>query len=595
MAIVTLLIISVALWQCRPTAAEISGYIDPSPTNNVGEGDTATFTCTVTGRDTSTQSLLWTLSYRNNGEDRVFLYFPATMTGLIDANRILTPWSHGHYFLSYSETDGMEQLQLRISNVTKGDGNCQFNCVYRTNSQSKGNTTIIFGIAVNLAVWTKPTCNGLMKDYLPAVITPADDPFQIILLCTTDPDALTLSWYLTMDDGLRSNIGYPVTFTNQATHFITAADYGREFICEATTMNDPEFKLTCSVVPYHPRPMIFVIPDVLTIQSGESLTAHCINKGVSSSETNYLWYIGNMLLNDIEDEMIHIMETERNSTLDLGKKYLPSGNITITCEAVIPGILSVGSNATVTVTVVPVKPITPSLSPLTTGTAIPGSQSQELMWIMISAAAAGGLLLIIIILILICCFRRNRVGSKTEQQTLQASITKNDSLTRENVQSYHLHQNPDPSNTSTMPNSVSSQPPGSSQSAPPIYAIPNKSRSHKVSLQQDTAEGQLCHYDDVGGGPSYSNAKTSDDVNEPSSTHTRNQFEDEPSAYDDASLSENYSDTLSGTSASKRSANVEGLMYADIEISGTKYSNGNENNDEILETDNITVYSEVKM
>ena len=584
MAIVTLLIISVALWQCRPTAAEISGYIDPSPTNNVGEGDTATFTCTVTGRDTTTQTLLWQLSYRVNNGNTMHSNFPANMTR-IDLTKIPTPWTHGDYFLNFSEEGNVDIIQLLIHNVTKGDSNFQFKCAYKTSQ-----TVRTLWFAVELVVWTKPMCFLSSSSNVPSLIT-MNNTVEIQLLCITT-ESLTLSWY-TLDYETRSKIGSSAVSTNTHFQHITSNDYGREFICEATILDDPLFKLTCSVVPYNPRPVVSITSDVMIIRSGEKLTMHCINSGASSADTNYLWHIGNILLNNIQDEMIQIIQAERNSTLILGTRHLPSGNITITCEAVIHDIGS--ANATVTVIVISIEPKAPSASPTITNTEKTPTESQMSMLIIICSAATGGLLVIIVLILIVCCCWRRRGVSKNEQQPLKPPVAKasqDDSLTKDTVLVNQWHQNPDPSNASTMPDS--SQPPSSLHGAPPIYAMPNKSRSHKVSLQQDTAEGELYHYDDVGGGPSYSNAKTSDDVNEPSIKHSRGQFEDEPSAYDDVSPETN-SDTLFGTSANKRSANVEGLMYADIEISGTKHTIDDESNDEILRTDNLTVYSEVKM
>ena len=70
------------------------GVLDPSTTNNVGIGDTAIFTCTVTERNRMTQTLLWQLSYRYRFAPIQRLHFPANITRNIDDTELTTLWTH---------------------------------------------------------------------------------------------------------------------------------------------------------------------------------------------------------------------------------------------------------------------------------------------------------------------------------------------------------------------------------------------------------------------------------------------------------------------------------------------------------------------
>ena len=254
-------------------------------------------------------------------------------------------------------------------------------------------------------------------------------------------------------------------------------------------------------------------------------------------------------------------------------RFLLNLSITITCKGTIPGVNSVSVNVSVTVE------------------ETPGNPSTDFMLAIIAVATAGGLLVAIILLILITCYylRRRRVSSKKNEQFMESPSNRlKGSFTKDTVQSNPAHQNQDPCDTYNIPNSNTSESAGTSQSGFPTYAMPNKPGSSDHKAKQ---EMNFSHYDGVGG-PADSDVQkrghSKKSTNKPESV----QCGDAPSAYDDVSLP---AKNLSRTSASKRSANTEGLMYADLDISTAKPSTGNGNNDEILGKDNLTVYSEVRM
>ena len=465
--------------------------------------------------------------------------------------------------MSYSEEYDAEILQLRISNATIGDSNFQFTCVYRT-----GAITSTLHPHVGLKVWAYPTCS--LSGDVPSVIS-FNETLRIFMECSCT-DRLTLSW-LTVNGGIKSDLHGESTFSSNLFQDITADDQGRKYICEATIADDSKFRLTCSIVPYNPRLVVSIISHMATVDTKDIFVLVCINTGTFSPETKFLWYYNsNMILNDLEDERIQITQTETNSTLVLGTTYLPPGNTTITCKATIPGVNSASVNVSVTVE------------------ETPGNPSTDFMLVTIAAATAGGLLVAIILLILITCYylRRRRVRSKNNEQFMESPLNKNESFTKETVQSNPALQSQVPCNTCNIPNSNTSESAGTSQSGFPTYAMPNKPGSSDHKAKQ---EMNFSHYDGVGG-PVDSDVQTREHSKKSTNKPESVQCVDAPSDYDDVSLP---SKILSQTSASKQSANAEGLMYADLDISTAKPSTGNGNNDEILGKDNLTVYSEVRM
>ena len=317
---ITASLFSIALlWQCTEG---IMGVLDPSTTNNVGIGDTAIFTCTVTERNRMTQTLLWQLSYRYRFAPIQRLHFPANITRNIDETELTTPWTHGQYAVSYSEEYDAEILQLRISNATNGDSNFDFTCVYRTGSFSS--ITYTFNPPIGLKVWTYPRCS--LSGDVPSVIS-FNETLRIFMKCScTDP--LTLSWF-TVNDGIKSDLHGESTSSSNLFQDITAYDQGRKYICEATIADDPKFRLTCSIVPYNPRLVVSIISHMSRVDTKDIFVLVCINTGTFSPETKFLWfYNSSMILDDLEDERIQITQTETNSTLVLGTTYLPPGNNT---------------------------------------------------------------------------------------------------------------------------------------------------------------------------------------------------------------------------------------------------------------------------
>ncbi len=85
----------------------------------------------------------------------------------------------------------------------------------------------------------------------------------------------------------------------------TAADYGREFLCEAEF--DTNDIRTCSIIPYKPLPVLTLdqnghLPDT------NRISVTCSNTGTSTNDTFYEWYIDDMLgrVNSLNKNKFHI-------------------------------------------------------------------------------------------------------------------------------------------------------------------------------------------------------------------------------------------------------------------------------------------------
>ena len=211
----------------------------------------------------------------------------------------------------------------------------------------------------------------------------------------------------------------------------------------------------------------------------------------------------------------------------------------------------------------------------------------------IAAAAAGGVLGIIILLIMIvcCCLRRRRMDTKTEHQSLEPSATTADAVLREVNRTDPGYQSHDPAYSTNPLNPNQPQSGSALQNEILIYAKPNKTGSVRDTTDKVKLERKLSHYEEVG---EQFDCPARDESNK-SSADINSFCEDMPSVYDDVSVPTHKTNVFSQSSASKRSANVEGLMYADLEISTNKNSNDVDRNKSVIGNDNLTVYSEVKM
>ena len=577
------------LWQL--TTGIITGRLDPVGQSYVGEDDTVEFTCTVTGRDKQNQYLHWQIF---NTLSRDSTFFLANMTRNVSRNEIQTEGIHGNYRISYAEENSQEVLKLRIVNVTKLDGILTFNCAYtRTNEPSIFlDRPFHLGAWITLTVLTQPECSfvPLLPQHIPSLIS-TNSLYRIALICQTEQtEALSVSWYTTENER-KMEISASQIHTNTLQTDIDAGDHGREYTCEALTDQSPGLVLTCSVIPYDPRPELTVTSDTSMIKDGEGLIVYCTNTGAFPPDTRYLWYINNVLLNDLEDEMIKLAQAQYNSTLSLGYSFLPSENVKITCEGTIPGIVS--ANASVIVNVERKMYSESPATTLVTELVTPTEPDSQMLVVIIATASAGGLFLIIILLILIrcCCLRRRLVDSKTGQQSLEPPTVTVDSLTVEKNRSHSGYQNPGPANATKLPSQNQPQSGSPLHNGIPIYAKPNKAGSLKNTTEKLKVERKLSHYEDVG---EQLDGSSRDQSNK-SSAHKNSFYEGMPSEYDAVSVPTDKANILCQNAPSKRSANVEGLMYADLEISNVRNSNGVDNSRSVTGNDNLTVYSEVKM
>ncbi|XP_072044655.1 uncharacterized protein [Amphiura filiformis] len=540
----TLLSLSLKLTNGQPR-----GTFAPAPVNNVLEGDTAEFTCNVTGRNS--EELFWQ-SYNINTSSGWTKN--AQFTGDLFSNSL----NQGKYYTSYAFEGATEMLNLRIVNVIINDGLDRFRCVF-----NNGDQFIIIGTTSKLTVWTKPkiqpTCGIL--GFIPTVITGNMEYDNIKLTCDlNDGDPLpVLTWYevtgseyevLSISPDGQAQVTYIFN--------IGAQDHGREFICIATVADTLDKSLSCSIIPYNPMPVITITPDTLVITNKSASSIICINTGAWTNDTTYLWYIDDTLIGNDSDGM-HIIQSIMNSTLVIEDSSSLSNNIKITCEGVIPDVPNASANASILVTI-----------EFHDSVSLPNT-------IIIAAAAAGGSIVIIVIFIIIVCLvRRSRGSSKTHKEnSVEASTGVDNSSVKMDVVDHNAGISTGPENGSKLPKAkylVSVQ--STSSNVAPIYATPNKGQ--KEEIPADAPPYAL---------PDKTKAKTK-------LKHT--QYEDVglSSVYDDVSGSgENENKSPGGN---KEVPNVECLTYADLEISQPAEGNGAKKGD-ILGKDDMTVYSEVKI
>ena len=221
--------------------------------NNVLEGGSAVFTCTVSGRDRE-YDIRWQAFYHNgstprNAWDLLGISMSTTsynVHDIINTDLGLDFFTFGSYSVSYTQNmNDQDVLELRIDNVTKHDGYFIFSC-----------TTKNIRKTAELTVWTsKPQCS--FKGDIPDVIS-RQEMYQITLICSLeggDPKPY-LKWLIADQNRHMNQIG---SFGNiSVVQNVTAFDHGREYICEANIAATPDDPFMCSIVPYNPLPIVSV-------------------------------------------------------------------------------------------------------------------------------------------------------------------------------------------------------------------------------------------------------------------------------------------------------------------------------------------------
>ena len=123
-----------------------------------------------------------------------------------------------------------------------------------------------------------------------------------------------LTWYTINGTDIQLVAG-SATSALRAFQTITVSDHGRELICQAEIAAIPDEPLTCSIIPYNPKPQIDVVSEKLRYEINELISILCNNTGLSTVDTVYLLYIGKVLIDVSQDGSLSDKETISSSTL----------------------------------------------------------------------------------------------------------------------------------------------------------------------------------------------------------------------------------------------------------------------------------------
>ena len=524
--------------------------------NHVFEGGVAEFNCTVTGRVKQNTSILWqyyhdTAAIWEYSATSMMVIYPSDSNPKIFENVEFSNYTNT--VNSPSNEEEVFMLSIRDVRPSNDSFGVKIFCVLDYHSTGISNNDKLD--TSTLVVWKKPLSAPQCKfeGDIPEIITNKDTDYSIKLTCSLDGSPKhELTWYVITEDGILDIIGNPGVDSISADRDITAAEHGIEYICHAVIAVIPDEPLTCSIIPYNPAPKIS-----LTIKdNGEEGTTviFCNNTGVSTPDTEYLWYINGIMLSTTPDESISIKQTSTNSTLYISDSLFSSNSAEVACEGVIPMVTS--ANETLTI------PINE-----------PRSDSMSI--IIIAAAAAGGSFVIIIVVLCFCCFcikrtRSDKANAK-EQDGTAMTLEENEVGSPRNTSNNQVNHGDSamiastprketgkPNNHYSLEPSVSSKP---GEGGIPVYALPNK---NKTQLQSDQDKNKNVS----------------------------------PSLYDDVNVPKSNDDTISNKDAVQRGdqskRNAEGLTYADIAI--TSSATGKDvSSDDVIRTESATVYSEVKM
>ena len=545
--------------------------------NDVLEGNSAVFTCTVNGGDSGDdirwQGLYYYDSFLRVAWDYAGISMSTTsfsVNSIIDVSLGLNLLTFGNYSISYSQNmENQDVSQLSIANTTKYDGYFQFSC--RIGNE---HTQYIIGNYADLTVWTRPASKPqcCFQGDIPDVI-PNHEVYQITLTCSLQvgyPPPY-LNW-LSDRNGHYSQIGSTGFHNISIVQDITASDHGREYICKADILAIPDDPLTCSIIPYNPVPIVSVSFSEPILEPGSTISIFCNNTGASTPDTHYLWYINSTLVNASNHQNIEITEAKTHSSLNIGNSTFLPNNTKFTCEGVIP--LIARANASLTVTSGKMKQ--PKISSTVTNEAF---APWSLDIVIIAAASGGGFVIIILVLLICCVMKCKRSGQVNDKENIKVSSHRNSQSKQKNSNEVtqcisneganngpvYATPNKGKQDSENQKSPESSRPTNTSQSGIPIYALPNKSK------KTHTKEGSSNTNKD---------AKPKNKITDSST-----------SLYDDVNTINDNADEVQKTSKVNR--NAEGLNYADLEIASSARGSGV--TEDIIRTENVTVYSEVKM
>ena len=542
--------------------------------NDVLEGNSAVFTCTISGGDSGDdirwQGLYYYDSFLRVAWDYAGISMSTTsfnVNNIIDVSLGLNLLTFGNYSISYSQNiENQDVSQLRIANTTKYDGYFQFSC--RIGNE---HTQYIIGNYADLTVWTRPTSKPqcCFQGDIPDVI-PNHEVYQITLTCSIQEGYPPpyLNW-LSDRNGHYSQIGGTGFHNISIVQDITASDHGREYICKADILAIPDDPLTCSIIPYNPVPIVSVSFSEPILEPGSTISIFCNNTGASTPDTHYLWYINSTLVNASNHQNIEITEAKTHSSLNIGNSTFLPNNTKFTCEGVIP--LIARANASLTV-------IFDNIKQPTINSTVTNEASLDV--VIIAAASGGGFVIIILVFLIFCVMKCKRSGQTNDKENIQGSSNRNSQSSKRknsnevtqctsnegaNNGPVYATPNKGEKDSENQKSPESSRPSNTSQSGIPIYALPNKSKN------THTKEGSF---------NTSKNVKPQDKFTDSS-----------PSLYDDVNVINDSADEVQNTSKSKK--NAEGLKYADLEFASSVPDSSV--SEDIIRTENVTVYSEVKM
>ena len=537
--------------------------------NNVLEGSSAVFTCTVSGRVIKYE-IRWQAFFYDGSTLRTAWDYPGIIMSntsfnvhdIIDADSGFDLFTFGNYSVSYAQNmDDQDVLQLRIDNVTKYDGYFKYSCTISDLRE-----------IADLTVWTwptsKPQCS--FKGDIPDVIS-SQEIYQITLICFLEGGNPRpyLNW-LTEDQNRHKNqigsVGNISVVQN-----ITASDHGQEYICKADILATPDDPLTCSIIPYNPMPIVSVSLSKSVFEPGSMISISCNNTGASTPDTHYLWYINNVFVN-VSQSNISITEAQTYSTLYIENSIFLPENTEFTCEGVIP--LVARANASVIITF-------GDIEQPTTNSAMPNEASAagSMFTVIIAAASGGGFLSIIVIFLICYAMKRKRSEQTNDEQQEKAFSDRNTQSSKQNT------SNEDTQYTGLELTSINRH----------VYAALNTGKGEPGNenipeLRESAKTAQS-------GMPIYAHHIESLNIHtkEGSSKSSKEEKPHNEGAGFPDSLSD-YVNTVNDNADQKVipvNKNTEGLTYANLEMTSPARSSGV--SEDMRRTENITVYSEVTM
>ena len=214
--------------------------------------------------------------------------------------------------------------------------------------------------------------------------------------------------------------------------------------------------------------------------------------------------------------------------------------------------------------------------------------SSPLSLIIIVVIAAGGFVAIILIIILVCVIKRSCLSSKTDkEQTLESSSGTVISA----MQMSDITKDSDDKQTDARRTKGGN---GSSKSLKDCKIDVKESRNtmNGVDKNDDVKKETARKMANVEG-LAYADVAISKPSNKDSASKNKIIRTDEATVYADVKTS-NQTGKSNDTNKTGKEYNVEGLMYADLEIARPRSKQGTEE-DEILGGDEMTVYAKVKM